>query len=569
MPSRPARLALVLGGATLLALALTWPLAAHFGSALPLGTEEVATVPLFNLWTLGWNADRAAALYRGYWDAPIFHPERGAFAFSEPQPATGLAAALLWRLLPPVAVYNALLLASLAANGVAGWALARRLGLGTSPALAAGAMVESLPFVQQELGVLQLVALWGPCWALGAVVALMQSPAMRRAVELGVAVALTWLTCAYYGLFLLALAPAMAVGWLTAAWRDSRWWRAVALAAVVAALLVGPFAMAQRRALSREGFERAPESVRRHSASPGDYLEAAWRPLVPLPAVGTALEPDDHAFWPGAVKVALAAVGLSGLATRSPRRRAAISLAALAGVAFVLSLGPWASEATSANALARLPGLAQVRSPFRAAALVQLAVALLAAAGLAHLLERWPGRRWCASLAIGLTLLALLEVRPPVQPLAPLPALDLDLAWLEWVERETAADDVLALLPFPEGRSVADYLGTTQWMYWQLRHRRPMVNGYSGFFPPSFKELKATMATFPADAALAALAARGVDWILVHRQFYPPAALEGAVGLELAFSDPAAGIDAYDLIAEDPSTLRLTPGPSAAAGRWR
>lgn len=68
----------------LLALIFTWPLARHIASGIPMGTETVATVPLFNLWTLWWNADRLGALYQGYWDAPIFYPLEGVFAFSEP-----------------------------------------------------------------------------------------------------------------------------------------------------------------------------------------------------------------------------------------------------------------------------------------------------------------------------------------------------------------------------------------------------------------------------------------------------------------------------------------------------
>ena len=57
-----------------LALASTWPLVGSCRSCLPLGTEPAATVPLFNVWTVWWNADRAVAGYQGYWDAPIFHP---------------------------------------------------------------------------------------------------------------------------------------------------------------------------------------------------------------------------------------------------------------------------------------------------------------------------------------------------------------------------------------------------------------------------------------------------------------------------------------------------------------
>ena len=102
------------------AILFTWPLLLEVGSRLPLGSESSATLPLFNLWTLSWNADRAANLFTGYWDAPIFHPQEGAFGLSDPMPATGLLFALL-RLATsnPFLSYNLCLLAILVLNGVA------------------------------------------------------------------------------------------------------------------------------------------------------------------------------------------------------------------------------------------------------------------------------------------------------------------------------------------------------------------------------------------------------------------------------------------------------------------
>src|SRR5690349_7977848 len=66
------------------ALLVTWPLARHLTSHLPLGGLDAPTVPWFNLWTLAWNADRLAHGLHGYWDAPIFYPARDTFALSEP-----------------------------------------------------------------------------------------------------------------------------------------------------------------------------------------------------------------------------------------------------------------------------------------------------------------------------------------------------------------------------------------------------------------------------------------------------------------------------------------------------
>src|SRR5438128_12144836 len=74
----------------------TWPLAANMTAAIPLGTELNATVPLTSLWTLWWNADRVAHLWVGYWNAPIFHPIKGTFAFSETMWLLGAVLSPLW-----------------------------------------------------------------------------------------------------------------------------------------------------------------------------------------------------------------------------------------------------------------------------------------------------------------------------------------------------------------------------------------------------------------------------------------------------------------------------------------
>src|SRR5262245_30729343 len=42
----------------LAAIWITWPLAAHWTTSLPLGCEDEPVVPLLNLWTQWWNIDR-------------------------------------------------------------------------------------------------------------------------------------------------------------------------------------------------------------------------------------------------------------------------------------------------------------------------------------------------------------------------------------------------------------------------------------------------------------------------------------------------------------------------------
>ncbi len=176
-----------------LALAVwgTWPLGRHFLTAISQGTEGVATVPLFNLWTLWWNADRLAHGLAGYWNAPIFHPAERTFAFSEPQPPHMAVAPLFWLTGHLGFAVNAYQLLSLTLNGLLGAWVCRLLlapttvdaatsgtdlvgteasnaatnrwetcGRDVAPLLCGGMLV-LLPYVHWQLGVLQL----GPCGA--------------------------------------------------------------------------------------------------------------------------------------------------------------------------------------------------------------------------------------------------------------------------------------------------------------------------------------------------------------------------------------------------------------------
>src|SRR5262252_652527 len=120
------------------ALAGTWPLAQQLTTHLPTGSLDSGTVPLFNLWTLEWNARSVAQGYRGYWDAPIFYPTAGSFALSEAQALTGLAFAAASPGLGSVCAYNVILLATLILNAFCARRLMRILGASFTAAKALG-----------------------------------------------------------------------------------------------------------------------------------------------------------------------------------------------------------------------------------------------------------------------------------------------------------------------------------------------------------------------------------------------------------------------------------------------
>lgn len=575
-----------------LAVWSTWPLAPSLSHVLPLATEDAATVPLFNLWTVWWNADRAAAAFSGYWNAPIFHPAANAFAFSEPQCPTVAVAPLIWWSESPTTAYNVYLLLSLTLNGWSACRLFRRLDLNWPVAFSGGVMVLLLPFVHWQLGVLQLVPLYGVIWTIHALVNFGAEPNIRSGLAAGVAFAWTYLLCAYYGLFLLLLLIPSAP-WLAGRnlWNWQAWGKLLPGAAVCL-LMAAPVLMAQKSAIREPAFKRQPGAIKSLSAEPGDYTVPAWPELVRIPDRSNDERRPHWKLSPGTLKWLLAAVGTAG-GLFVPGLRRWIAFCLTAGfAAFILSQGTRFQLGNSTPyqlLIDYVPGVAQVRNVFRFALFTQLFTVFSAVIGLELLSpNRWsrlwqysrrtpdtkPAEtdnpveatadtvadsvsktrfsRW--SLAgttafLLLSWLAVLEIRPPAQPLFHLPALAENKGWIDWLDAHSETGDVIACIPFPKETQVGEYLDTTIRMYWQTFHRRRMVNGYSGFFPDAYRELKDLMSDFPNRECVNRLRQHSVRYCIVRRDSVTRDRIAAnptvAGNLLWKFGDDAAGIDIY------------------------
>ena len=58
------------------------------------------------------------------------------------------------------------------------------------------------------------------------------------------------------------------------------------------------------------------------------------------------------------------------------------------------------------------------------------------------------------------------------------------------------------------------YMSTFHWM--------PLLNGYSGYYPPSYLAMLTGLRHFPDDGALALLRQRGARYVIVHASLYSP-----------------------------------------------
>lgn len=276
------------------------------------------------------------------------------------------------------------------------------------------------------------------------------------------------------------------------------------VAGAVAGLLVLVMALPVIRVHDALGFERLDQLVRLLSARPTDFLTRPETALLGVPPRGLG---DTAGLFPGILLLALAFYGMRR-GVRDPTRRLwTMYLAGSAVAALLLALGlnlrlaDWQPFEIFRTVV---PGMDEVRSPFRFAVITQLCMATLGALGLDGIRHLSAPRG--AGLALLIGLLAAGENLTVPAPLTTIPS-SVRTEWSRWLRAEPDTA-VVVHVPFPSGLHVSDYEIETRRMFAQIDHRKPLVNGYSSYFPqaqapdgttiPTYTEFQLAMANlFP------------------------------------------------------------------------
>ncbi|RLS58997.1 MAG: hypothetical protein DWH91_01320 [Planctomycetota bacterium] len=538
----------------LLIVITTWPLARFATTHLTQGPTLATAVPLFNMWTLEWNADRVLHGFQGYWDAPIFHPARGSFAFSEPQPTLIVVAPLVWLMGSGALAYNVYYGLALLLNAVVTEALLRDRGVGRALARAGGMAMLWIPAVYWQGDVLQLVPLWGILWVWWAADRVSREATWRRGIELGLAAAVTSLMCMHYGLFL-AILGVPAGGVLIRRGKQLRTWLVWSLAVAIAGALAGPIAWKVHHTLKQFQFERDFGQLSQLSLVLDDYRAACGYGIFPW---GQQASRPVWAASPGAFKLGLAIVGIILGLWRRRTRRWTLFLTLTGLIAVALSLGinlRWGAWSLWSR-LNWIPGLAQVRSCYRFSFYVQMICVLLTVQALhtIYLLGRHGSRtsqRLTSFVVTALALIAAGEVLPWKTELAAVPDRTVHRSWVEYVRTHVLPDQAIVHLPFALSPNLKSFEKTTEWMVLGLDHQAPMLNGYSGFFPEAEAEFRGMFIEHGiTDKTLQYVYDRGVRWLVVERNMFPTDWMVTRefenMEIKLVHSDPA-GVDLYTL----------------------
>lgn len=515
-----------------LAVAHTWPLASAPGR---LSLNHNADAEL-NTWTIAWIAHTLPRDPTHLFNGNIFAPEPRTLTYTDPLIVPALAGApVVWLGGSPVLAYNVSLMIGLALTGWAAWLVARQWTGSGGAALVAGALAAFNPHILTRLP--HIVAAWSWTIPLSLYLAdrLIDERRPRTAVLLALTVAATAANSLYALAFVgLIVGVVMVASASVGRWRHAAWIGGAAVGGLILALPV----LLPYRHLAAAGIVRPIESVAQFSATLGGYLHSASR----LHAGWSApfFDRDVSVFFAGATAILLASVGLLRAGgAHAARRRLVLAILAVVGV--VLSLGP----ATDVYRwlYAWVTPLQGLRAAARFGYLYLVAVALLAAYGLAWIQQRLPpGRPRAAVAVVALGLVTAEAWSAPIHtvPFDGVPGIYRQLA-------DASEPVVLVEMPFypPEA-----FFQNGEYVLNSTAHWRPLMNGYSGYMPDSYRARAPYFWYFPESRALDRLKVEGATHVMVHLERYPPHEVEA---IQRVMNDQ----DVLRLIATDTRGHRL------------
>jgi hypothetical protein len=346
-----------------------------------------------------------------------------------------------------------------------------------------------------------------------------------RAVLLGLALAVSGLACAYYGL-MMGLAVGVGAIWFAVGHETSkRYWLRMMLAAVVAVGAIAP-ALAPYAALrNQEGFRSSLnlEEADSYSADTRAFVRGHSRAMNLLMSgrFRAYVGGDGEVLFPGVFVAVLAlagvvAAGTTVRGTAAPNRAQNGRIAAFYAVVMLLAL--WASLGPKAGLYTLLaewvPFMSFLRAPARMGVLVLFAVAIFAGSGIAWL-ERRSKAAWLAPALLILTV-AELQVAWPLRVVPPVADAYKMLAGLP------RAGTLVLQFPYRQG----EWFPHADYMFWSMYHWQPMVNGYSDFIPADIRDLAVPINGFPDPESFRLLRQRNVRYVAIDWRMYNEAATE-------------------------------------------
>lgn len=482
---------LAFGAFVLLSFVYTYPLITAPGRANRLDSPDA----MLNSWIVSWCLYQLPRDPGHLFDANIFFPNRDSLAYSENLVTGALLAApaaLFSR--SPVLLFNLVLLLGFVTTGYATFLLAYDLSRSRLPALLAGVLFAFAPYRFAHIPHLQLQLAFGiPLSLYFSRRILRPEDGSKLGSMLGFATVLplTFGSSVYYTVYVATILPVVVLFDLRSMVPGRRLAALGRLAAAAAfgTLATLPLVLPYWKKLS-EGIHRPLVIASEFSAAPIDYVAS-------FSGLHFFLPKTSEPLFPG-----FAALFLAAIAVFTPgRARSAIwPLVSVGAIGIALSMGP---SLGLFSLLYRLfPAYRALRVPSRAGVIFLLAIALLAAMGLGRIRRRGV-RSLLVAMAAAECFCGPLSFQMHEPTLPPIYRRLLELQ----------APGALLELPLPPPERFQD---NAVYVYRSIFHHRPLVNGYSGFVPASYRRAFRDVMENELSKGLSRLSAEGVRYLLAH-----------------------------------------------------
>ncbi len=568
----------VLCGAGLVAVIVTWPLAANFDTYIAGGgAAGDNTGYLWDIWS---SAQYGLDLWGGGLQEHVGLPfGRTVIGGASLLLATyTIPAAILGSLMPTIAAYNVMVLAGIALTGASMYLLVRWLGLGIVPAAWAGLAFQIFPYETLRVAGHPPLA-----WLMFAPVLLMaciywlQQPSWRRAVLVGGATLFAWLSNPYFGaMALVAVAVTLVVG-VVMVWRANgarsmaaRIGEAIGALAVIV-LIPLAIIISATRGVAEQIVTRQEIELALYGARVSDYVTP-----VPGQQLWSGIFGSDSSTWPLAspggertaflgwtvLIIALIGLALAWRMRHTLSQRVRVTLALVIPGSLVMAVFSLASPYEVFGIEIRTPSslvfdyLPFLRVYARFSLFVMACVLVIGAIGL-WLLMRNRSITWRAGVASTAIILTAMElpVSLPVGTGVPLlieGAQPSEIPTWQWLAKNDRDAVVIETPALPN--EILD----RQFLYGQLVHGHPLANG--GLNEPGAATDFGRQHGDPMlPGAARAYATAGIEYVVVNPWAWRQAGIEPPDG-----TAPPGGFAKVRVFDDGSAIWRVTAKPERA-----
>jgi len=495
---------------------------------------------LFTIWILAWNTNSFLHIdLKDIYNANIFYPYPSTVVFSENMFSLGLCALPLFLLTKNIIVtYNLLLILSFILSGYAAYFCIKEIIPSKYAAVLGGFCFAFNPWRFSNLHSLHLLAAWWIPLCFWALLRYYKTSMIRYIIVFGIFFVLASLTSAYSMLFTASALFICIIALFFISFRNEllfslfkqRWKHLLLLSIIIIPPLFvtylpylrmsklipmsRPLILMQRRSLTGKSF----------FVPPGNNL--LWANVIGpnAPSIREGLK----IAYVGIIPFMLSMYGFFHVMRKSsPKDRNLFFSFSLTGAMLtLLSFGPyltlWNHRFKSPLlSVWLLPGFQSTRAPGRLALLLYFFIGIFVAAGIYYLEKKYCGTKKIMLIALSLAMMSeyisfpLEFFRIPQYGKCP-PA----YAWLAKQPKGPIMEVPLGSRDFED--PVDWTLFEAEYTYYSIFHWFPMLNGYSGFFPPL--HMRAKRLKMPEQLPLAQAA--GIKYLIIHKNFFAPGYLK-------------------------------------------